>query len=666
MKLFTPHIFISLFLGILFSAGSGTAVFAQSDGLRNESDFYLINPLPVPDGVILEAGGMAFDDEGNLMVPTRRGEVWYITDPGSENPGFERFARGLHEPLGIGYRNGEWYVTQRGELTRLEDRNGDGKADRFETVYRWPLTGNYHEYSYGPEFLPNGDMLITLNLSWIGHGASLTDWRGWMLKVTPEGEMTPFATGLRSPIGFGFNAEGDIFYTENQGDWIGSGWMTHLEEGDFAGNPEGLKWTGRPGSPLDLTFEEVYSIDDSEELPLFEYREQFPDLKIPAVWFPHTVMGISTSDFVVIENDEQVGPFAGQLLVGDQGHSKIMRVFQEKVQGEYQGAVFGFREGFSSGVIKLAWGADGNTLYAGMTNRGWSSTGRDDFGIDRMRWNGEIPFEMQKIEAESNGFTITFTKPVDIERAADASLYGVTDFTYIYHRKYGSPIINREEKNVVRVDVAEDGLSARLYVEGLREGYINEVTAGVASAEGETLLHPVGYYTLNHFPDGDRTVPEAAAGGDDTGENAPLAEGEGSSAEKHVTEMPESWANGPDQTIELGTEPGLRFDREVITAEAGSRVALTFSNTDDMLHNVVIVAPGTADDVGNQAMQLGIDGDALEYIPQGEDVLFHTSLLEPNETQTIYIEVPDEPGDYPFVCTFPGHHLTMRGIFRVE
>ncbi|MEX0770486.1 MAG: plastocyanin/azurin family copper-binding protein [Balneolaceae bacterium] len=645
---------------IIFCSGVWN-VHAQSSS-PSESDYYSIDPMPVPEGIILEAGGLAFDENGDLMVPTRRGEVWRISNPGSNDPSFNRFAQGFHEPLGINYRNHAWYITQRGDLTKIEDRNNDGKADWFKTIYRWPLTGNYHEYSYGPEFLPNGEMLVTLNLSWIGQGASLTKWRGWMLQISEDGEITPYATGLRSPIGFGFNAEGDIFYTENQGDWIGSGWMTHLERGDFAGNPEGLKWTHLEGSPLDLTFEEVNRLDDSSERPLFEYKEQIPELKPPAVWFPHTIQGISTSDFVVIENDNQVGPFAGQLLVGDQGHSKILRVYQEKVKGEYQGVSFGFREGFSSGVIKLAWGPDNQTLYTGMTNRGWSSTGQAPFGIDRMRWNGQIPFEMKMIQAESNGFTLTFTKPVDFESAANINNYQVTDFIYIYHRKYGSPVINRQDKTITRVDVSEDRQSVRLYVDGLREGYINEVRSGVESNEGNTLLHPVGYYTLNNLPDGNRSA--MVTGGDTDGSSGSGSD-EASETSKRVTDMPADWSQGPDQTLQLGTQPGLRFDREEMTVEAGSKIALTFSNEDDMLHNVVIVEPGAADPVGSQAMQLGLEGDALGYVPQMEEVLFHTSLLEPNESETIYFQVPDTPGDYQFVCTFPGHHITMRGILRV-
>jgi azurin len=648
-----------LFVLILSCLSPQGELSARQARAPSEAEYYVIDPMPVPDGIVLEAGGLAFGENGELMVPTRRGEVWCITNPGGINPSFSRFAQGLHEPLGIAWRNGGWYVAQRGELVRLDDRNNDGRADRYRTVYRWPLTGNYHEYSYGPKFLPNGEMMVTLNLAWIGHGAALTDWRGWMLHITEEGEMTPWATGLRSPLGFGLTAVGDIFYTENQGGWVGSGWLTHLERGDFAGNPEGLKWTHMPGSPLDLAFEEVDAIDDTQDLPLHAYAERFPDLKLPAVWFPHAIMGISTADILFIENDNQVGPFAGQLLVADQGHSKVMRVFLEKVNGQYQGAVFGFREGFSSGVIKLAWGPD-DVLYAGMTNRGWASTGREPYGIDRMRWTGKIPFEMRTLEAESDGFTITFTKPVDPQSAADVNSYRVTGFTYIYTRRYGSPVINRQEHPVTGVVVAEDGMSARIYVEGMREKYIHEVRAeGVRSAEGAGLLHPTGYYTLNHVPEGERGATVAA---DVRVADAGADEG----SPKKITTMPAGWNGTADQTIALGTVPGMRFSRELITVRAGNRVALSFTNDDDMLHNVVIVRPGTADPVGEAAMRLGLDGDALEYVPPTDQVLVHTSLLGPREAETIYFTVPDVPGDYQFVCTFPGHHITMRGILRVE
>ena len=278
---------------------------------KKEAAFYKIVDVPIPDDVLLEVGGLALTDDDKLGVSTRRGEVWVIDKPYSANPIYKRYAHGLHEPLGLNFRDNGFYLSQRGELTRLEDKNGNGKADVYKTIYSWPLSGNYHDYSYGPKFKKNGNMLVTLNLSWIGHGASLSKWRGWLLEITPEGEMTPIATGLRSPSGFEMNADGDVFYTENQGDWVGSGRMTHLEKGDFAGNPEGLVWSGEANSPIALKMDDI---ERESGLSLYEYSKKIPAMKAPAIWFPHTILGISTSDILYDTTNGKFGPFEGQLF----------------------------------------------------------------------------------------------------------------------------------------------------------------------------------------------------------------------------------------------------------------------------------------------------------------------------------------------------------------
>ncbi|MEO1450273.1 MAG: auracyanin family protein, partial [Bacteroidota bacterium] len=215
-----------------------------------EAEYFPILTQKTPKGVVLETSGLAFLPDGKLAVATRRGEVWLLDKWDTEQPDFTLFANGLHEPLGLAWYEGDLLTTQRSEVTRLGDRNKDGRADKYETVSSWPLTANYHEYSYGPELLPNGDMMITLNVGWEGGGVSKSPWRGWMMRITQEGELKPYAAGMRSPAGFGFNAEGDIFYAENQGDWVGSGRMTHMEEGDFAGHPASLNWANEEGSTV--------------------------------------------------------------------------------------------------------------------------------------------------------------------------------------------------------------------------------------------------------------------------------------------------------------------------------------------------------------------------------------------------------------------------------
>src|SRR5688500_2741433 len=190
--------------------------------------------------------------------------------------------------------------------------------------------------------------------------------------------------------------------------------MTQLEKGDFAGNAESLKWSSLPGSPVALKPGDV----PSTGRPLYDISKEVKGLKSPAIWLPHGIFGISTAGFVYDSTKGKFGPFEDQLFVGDQGQSKIMRVALEKVKGQYQGVVFGFREGFSSGILRLSWGHDGS-LFAGMTSRGWSSTGRRNFALERLLWTGRTPVEMKTIRATPDGFEIEFTMPVNKETAND-------------------------------------------------------------------------------------------------------------------------------------------------------------------------------------------------------------------------------------------------------
>ncbi|MDX2248488.1 MAG: plastocyanin/azurin family copper-binding protein [Bacteroidia bacterium] len=620
-----------------------------------ETAFYRIETLPIPSDLVLEIGGMTFNDRDQLTVCTRRGEVWEIENPYTAAPRFRRFAQGLHEPLGIAWNQGQYYVTQRGELTRLKDKNNDGRADTYETVYSWPLSGNYHEYSYGPLILPNGDMILTLNLGWDGKGVSWAPWRGWMIKVSPKGQMTPVATGFRSPAGFGFNTEGDIFYAENQGDWVGSGRMTHVEVGDFVGNPSGLRWASDPASPVKVREENV----PDGQGTLYEAGQKVPGIKPPSVWFPHTLMGISTSDIKTIPAGTAFGPFAGQMLVGDQGHSKIMRVFQEKIEGVWQGICFPFLEGFSSGILRLEWGKN-STLFVGMTSRGWSATGQEEYGIQRVKWTGKTPFEMKAVYARPDGFEIEFTQPVDAATATALSSYSLTSFTYNYHHIYGSPVVGQQPCEVKKAELSADRTRVRLYVAGIRKGFIHEIKATGVRAEGKPLLHEVGYYTLNRIPSGEKMAMDHNM--NHTGTSGEVRY----NPAKYIPQMPADWGGKIDQTLVVGTLPGLKFDKTTLEVRAGARVKLEFNNPDDMQHNLVIGKPGSVDAITKLSLELGLEGSNQGFIPDSELILFHTSLMQPHSVESIYFKAPSQPGEYDFVCTYPGHAMVMRGKLVVR
>jgi hypothetical protein len=384
--------------------GISLAVIAQES--PKEEDFFKILKVPAPEGTLLEVGGLAMLPNGSLGVSTRRGDVFIVDNPTSQRPYFRKFASGLHEILGLAYHEGSLYMVQRGELTRLTDLNSDGKADWYETVASWPLSAQYHEYSFGPKITPDGAFIVTTNVAFGDQewwrGESRVPYRGWTLKIHPDGKIEPYATGMRSPAGPGV-LHGEVFYTENQGDYMGSGGLWHLEKGDFSGHPAGLSWSELPNSPIKMTTAQFNAVVDPMKnkdangrfikpenevdasfITLAEAKKSLPSIKLPAVWLPHGIHGISNSEPIVIP-EGYWGPFAGQILVGDQGQSKIMRIMLEKVNGVYQGASIDFRSGFQSGVLRMVFAED-QSLFVGETNRGWGSAGDASvwFGIGKL------------------------------------------------------------------------------------------------------------------------------------------------------------------------------------------------------------------------------------------------------------------------------------------
>jgi azurin len=130
--------------------------------------------------------------------------------------------------------------------------------------------------------------------------------------------------------------------------------------------------------------------------------------------------------------------------------------------------------------------------------------------------------------------------------------------------------------------------------------------------------------------------------------------------------MPASWNGKVDQTVSVSGEDGLKFSVAAFEVKPGARVKLDFANVSDMLHNLVIVKPGTGTKVGEEALKLGLDGQKLHYVPRSGDVLYHTALLEPQKSESIYFEAPTTPGEYQYICSFPGHWVTMVGTMRVR
>jgi len=518
----TRFTLLTFFLTVIASG----AIALPSAFAESEDDYYRLvsimtpkaqtesrakNWKPAPGDLVLEVSGLAVLDDRRVAVAIRKGEIWILDgvyDLPPKNVTYKRFATALHEPLGLIWKDDSFYTVQRSELTRIRDVNRDGTADEYLTIAKgWGVTGHYHEYAYGPKLDHEGNMWLTLNIG-LGlkkehkaravHeptlGFSQGRWRGWGMKCTPDGKLIPVCAGMRSPSGLGVNRAGDMFYTDQQGNWVATNTLHHMREGAFFHHVEALASMNLPGSPI----QGIKNIPNG--LPFPEAVKSMPQLKPPAVWFPYKKVGQSATDIMLDNSGGKFGPFDGQFFVGEFTQASMQRVFLEKIDGQYQGACFPFREGFASAVLRMDQGTDGS-VFVGLTNRGWSSLGTASYGLERLIWTGKTPFEIKEMRAKPDGFELVFTQAVDAKTALDPNSYKLKSYTYTYHSSYGSDEILNKELKIDFISVSADGLRVRLKTNGLRELFVHELQAeGVKNQEGQTLLHPQAYYTLNRIP----------------------------------------------------------------------------------------------------------------------------------------------------------------------
>ena len=439
--------------------------------LAQEARYYATDYLAPPPDAAAEVGGMGFLPDGRLVVSTRTGQVWIVRDALAADPRAARwslFADGLQEGFGLAVTGAEIHVLQRGELSQLTDVDGDGRCDRVTTIAKdWGLSGNYHEFAFGLPRDARGHFFVALNLGFFEpawwHGKAKVPRRGCVLEIAPDGTTTEVARGFRSPDGIALAPTGELFVTDNQGDWMPVCGVFHVRPGRFYGHPASL-----PGA--------------SDTEPPDSPRTQ------PAIWLPYS-LSRSTGNLAWDPGDGKFGPFRGQCFAAELTNGRVIRLLFDKVRGEWQGAAIGFRDDTGS-AHRLCFATDG-TLLVGLTNRGWGGAGKAH-GITRVRWTGETPREIATIRATAGGFALTFTTP--LAAAPRAGAVTVTQYDYRWWWKYGSP-----ETNTRTLECTSEWRDGVLHLQcaDLRPGFVTRIVLRELG-----LLHEQIDYTLHQLPDG--------------------------------------------------------------------------------------------------------------------------------------------------------------------
>ncbi|HET7812560.1 MAG TPA: c-type cytochrome [Steroidobacteraceae bacterium] len=404
---------------------------------------------------LFEALGLAVAKDGTIIVGTRTAGIWRIV-----NGEWRPFAEGLFDSLGVVVEDDKGLVVvagQKAELTRISDTDGDGLADKYETLFdAHSYHGNYHSYMHGPVRARDGSYYLALNLvhdpahAYMAGGNTMGTWggfNGWAVHVLPTGKFELFANGMRSPASLGVGPDGRLWYTDNQGDFVATSKLFELRKDVFYGHPAGL--VDLPGM--------------TPASPEIRYEKWVDRRARPAILFPHNRVANSPGNPAWV-TQPKFGPFQGQMLVGDQTQSNLLRVEVEKVGDQEQGSVMPFFAGLESGVMRPVFMPDGSLLL-GQTGRGWQAKGGRIAALQHVRWDGRtVAPAIRAVHATRDGFRVEFTQPLAggaSENILKSALV-LESWTYRDAPDYGSPELDLHGEEVQSITVSRDRKSLLL------------------------------------------------------------------------------------------------------------------------------------------------------------------------------------------------------------
>ncbi|OOC08255.1 family 16 glycoside hydrolase [Amycolatopsis azurea] len=440
-----------------------------------------------PDGFQPQVTGMDWLPDGRLAIATWGGsdkvlgEVHLLSNvSGNTDPSkvrTQRVASGLKEPMGVKYVDGKLYVSEKTRLVELNDTNGDGVTDDYRTVATWPFGGNFHEFAFGLLY-KDGFFYANLSVA-INYGGATTDPqpaanRGTTIKVSKAtGQVSYIAGGLRTPHGIGWGPEGDVFVTDNQGGWLPANKLVRVKQDRFFNH-----YTNPPG-PFDAK-----------------------PVTAPVLWLPHNEIANSPSNMVMLSQ----GPFAGQMVYGDVTYGGLQRAFLEKVNGEYQGAVFRLTQGLESGVSRISLGPDGAIYTGGIDGGGnWGQPGKLAYGLQKVTPNGTNAFDIRAMRAVAGGFELEYTQPLSAATAQNlAAKYQAQQWRYQPTPAYGGPKVDEQTLSVTSASLSPDRKKVTLQVAGLKAGHVVHVRSPrpFAAESGAALWSTEAWYTLNSLVGG--------------------------------------------------------------------------------------------------------------------------------------------------------------------
>ena len=595
------------------------------------------NPFKTP----MRIGGVDILSESQVAVCTLMGDVWIVdgVDEDLEELTWKRFASGLHQPLGLVVSEGAIYVIGRDQLTLLHDRNGDGEADFYECVT------NDFPTSRGNNF--------ALTLHRDAEGAFYWFTRSNQFGMTrwePGSEPESIATGLRGCNGSGVSPDGSIvFAMPQEGRWTPASAIFEVGEGSYHGHFG----------------------------PKEEYGPHGYDL--PLCFLPRGVEN-SSGDALFLPEDSRLGPLSGKILGSSFGYCQHYVILREEVEEKgVQGGVLPLPGEFLSGAHRLRFNKHDGAIYVVGTD-GWQSYAQENGSLQRLRYQGNALKLPRAVETYENGLLLRYDVAIDEESLSEDRVFA-QQWNYLYSEAYGSPEYSVKNPGVQGHDLVEvssvhrleDGKSVFVEIPQLHPVMQFHLFYEMKTHEGESVETDL-YYSIFHQREAFTGFPGYNVHAKEPWNDFPRPEESPLDPRLAAQERKGKIVADEDglsaiAKLKVQAVPGLQFEPKQLTVKAGARVVLKFTNVDEsMPHNWVLVTEESMEAVGEGSMKLATspEGLAQHYVIQDSGVLAMTPVLQAGASYMVYFTAPEEAGEYPYLCTFPGHWQVTRGVLVVE
>jgi len=438
-----------------------------------ETGPFAVDTLTIPYenrfGALFFCTGVDFLPDGRVAMCTCHGDVWLVTvNDAAGTCAWQRFATGLYHPLGLKVVDGKVIVLERGQLTRLHDRNDDGEADFYECVCNdWHTGGGEHSYDTCLETDPAG------NFYFFKTGDTDTPSGGTLIKVSKDGaKAETFATGFRHPIGMGMSPTGILTGADQEGNWMPATRIDEYRKGGFYGD---MRAHHRATPPK--TFDP------------------------PLCWLPREVDNSAGGQVWVPPG--AFGPIAGKPLHLSYGRCRAFVLLrQELAGGRVQGGVAALDMQFLSGSCRGRFHADGSLYVCGLN--GWQTAAKADGSLQRVRTTGKPLDVPAAMAVDGDTIRLTFTRPLAAATATDAARYQGSCWDYRWSGDYGSkrwkpsdPTREGTDEVPVRsASLSADGRTVTIRFKELRPVMQMHVGYNLTAADGRPVVGSV-YLTIH-------------------------------------------------------------------------------------------------------------------------------------------------------------------------